>query len=109
MILGYAAYMAYWIVSRRTGWVWLVLDAVFFLAGGLLLCRSRWARHLMWLSASLYAGAWLHSTLLAMVSTWNAEPLLVDILMLVPGIALVICPSVYGVYVAHAYTASKRA
>jgi hypothetical protein len=106
MILGYAAYTAYWIVTRNTEWVWLVLDAVFFLAGGLLLRRSRWARHLIWLSAPLYVGAWLYSVMLAMASTWSTEPLLVDILMLVPGIVLVVCPSAYGVYVAHAYTGS---
>jgi hypothetical protein len=109
IILGYAVYSLYWIVTRRTGWVWLVLDAVFFLAGGLLLRRSRWAPHLMWISALLYVGVWLYSVVLAMARTWNTEPLLVDILMLVPGVVLVVGPSAYGVYVAHAYTGSNRA
>ncbi len=56
------------------GWVWLILVAVFFLSGGLLLRRSRWARHLMWLSASLYVGVWLYTVVLAMAGTWNTEP-----------------------------------
>jgi len=103
MILGYAAYALYWIVTRGTGWVWLILAAVFALAGGLLLCRSRWASHLMWLSASIYVGAWLYSVVLAMADTWNTDSLLVDVLMFVPGIVLVICPSAYCVYVARAY------
>jgi hypothetical protein len=108
MLLGYAAYSLYWIVTRHTGWVWLLLDAVFFLGGGLLLRRSRWARHLIWLSASLYVGAWLYSVMLTIPSTWSTEPLLVDILRLVPGIVLVVCPSAYSVYVAHAYTGINR-
>jgi hypothetical protein len=104
MILGYAAYALYWIVTRGTGWVWLIVVAVFALAGGLLLRRSRRARHLMWLSASIYVAAWLYSVILAMANTWNSDSLLVDVLMLVPGIVLVVCPSAYCVYVAHAYT-----
>jgi hypothetical protein len=108
MILGYAAYALYWIVTRRTGWVWLIVVAAFALAGGLLLSRSRWARHLMWLSASIYVGAWLYSVMLAIADTWNTDSLLVDVLMLVPGFVLVVCPSAYYVYVARTYTGRNR-
>ena len=104
MVLGYAAYALYWIAMRRTGWVWLIVVAAFALAGWLLLSRSRWAQHLMWLSASIYVGAWLYSVMLAIADTWNTDSLLVDVLMLVPGFVLVVCPSAYCVYVARTYT-----
>ena len=108
MILGYAAYALYWIVTQRTGWIWLIVVAAFALAGGLLLSRSRWAQHLMWLSASIYVGAWLYSVMLAIAGTWNTDSLLVDVLMLVPGFVLVVCPSAYCVYVARTYTRRNR-
>lgn len=108
MILGYAAYALYWIITRGTGWVWLIVVAAFALSGGLLLSRSQWARHLMWLSASIYVGAWLYSVMLAIADTWNTDSLLVDVLMLVPGFVLVVCPSAYCVYVARTYTGRNR-
>jgi len=108
MALGYAAYALYWIVTRHTGWVWLIFVTAFALAGWLLLSRSRWAQHLMWLSASLYVGAWLYSVMLAIANTWNTDSLLVDVLMLVPGFVLVVCPSAYCVYVARTYTGRSR-
>ena len=102
MIFGYAAYILRWIILTRA-WVWLIAVAILALAGGFLLWRKPWARHLVLGSVIIYVGTWLISSVVAVVNVWKTEPWLVDVLMFVPGIALVVVPSLYCVRVARTY------
>ena len=102
MLLAYAAYVLNWVVTWK-GWGWLIAVVILITAGGLLLLRHPWARYPVVGSAALYVGLWLYVTGGAVADTIQTKSLLFDVLMFVPGIALVVAPSVYCVYVSRTY------
>lgn len=102
MIFGYAAYILRWIILTRA-WVWLIAVAILALAGGSLVWRKTWARHLVLASVTFYVGTWLISHVVAVVTEWKTESWLFDVLVFVPGIALVVAPSLYCVHVTRTY------
>ncbi len=69
-----------------------------------LLFRKPWSRYLMYALTTIYVGTWLLYTIPSVANIrWRDQPWLVDVLMFVPGIALVVLPAVYCVYVAKVY------
>lgn len=103
ILLIYARYFMNYAISTRI-WGWLLPASAFVATAGFLLFRKRLVRLMVYVQALGYVGVWLFYAVPAFASSAHqSRSLLVDLLTLVPGIGLVVLPTLYCVYVARTY------